>query len=198
MQLLKQSNQSVPLKKVEMKYVEMHDTKMFTRLPTTEYNNHSFSIAWKINDKPWKTYYRKFHLMLFKYDVLRGQYISNLHFDEDIDLCKNNVSFMIYSMSSDTLYKEIKEIFDQNNFNKFAFYNVFVFTKEEWIKRKSDLNYSQRCYQRLINENNNLLELQIYKGYSTHKRNDKVYGITFPSFRIKLSTMILKVDNQNV
>jgi hypothetical protein len=156
----------------------------------TNYNNNSFSIAWKIGpDGQWKTYYRKFHLQLCKYKILRGQYISNLYFDEDLDLDNQDIYFMIYAMAQSTPYSTIKDSLNKNSFEKMNFYNIFILKKQEWAKYRVDLKFSKKCNLHLINEENNLLEIQAYKGASTHMRNENVYGITLPSFRIKLNSI---------
>lgn len=162
----------------------------FPRCPMLSFNNYSFCISWKMGkDGNWKTYYRKFHLTHGKYNILHGQYISNLYFDEDLDLNNQDIYFMIYALPIEVEYLEIENILDNNDLDKLSFYNIFILKKEEWKKRSSDLNYAKQCYVRLINEDDNFLQLNVYKGISTHTRNEKKYGVTLPCFRIKLNSL---------
>ncbi|MDC0142101.1 hypothetical protein OAI84_00725 [bacterium] len=155
-------------------------------------NDYVFSIAWKLNNESWKTYYRNFSTTFGKYyknqsRILIGQYLSNLYFDEDIDLNNSNIVFMVYATPKTTQYKEIKSIFQTENFKMLFFYDTFRLTSEFWKSIKSDLNYSNYCFIRLNNSNKNVLILRAYKGKSTHIRNEKYFGVTLPNFRIKLN-----------
>ena len=157
-------------------------------------NNYTFSIAWKLNNESWKTYYRNFNITFGKYyknqdRMLIGQYLSNLYFDEDIDLDNSNIVFMIYATPKTIQYEEIKSIFQTENFKMLFFYDTFTLTCEYWKSIKCDLNYSNCCFIRLNNTNNNLLILKAYKGKSTHIRNEEIFGITLPNFRIKLNSI---------
>lgn len=163
------------------------------RLPSTDYNDISFSIAWQLKTGEWKTYYRLFHLTL-GLKTINGQYTSNLHFDERILPEEKLFNIMIYGVSKDTTYEEIEKKFNNNDFDFLLFKEIFRLTHEELRFYLPNLKVAKKCFVRLkgCEKKNNQLQISLYTGNTPSSKQDgeiKNVAITLPHFQIPISNI---------
>ena len=149
------------------------------------YNGMAFSLAWKKNGT-WKTFYRKFNLQTMRRHVLIGKYISNLHFDEELNK-ENENSIMIYSVPIDIKYETIDQNFKKQNFDFLIFKEIFNINNEDIKFYLPNLKFQKDCSVILngqINKNNSL-QIKIYK-------KENKLGITLPQFSFSIKDIIKK------
>lgn len=151
----------------------------------TDYNGMVFSLAWE-KDGIWKTYFRTFHLQKVR-KVLIGQYVTDLHFDEELT---NNNFIMIYAVSKDTNYETIKENFEKKNLEFLIFKEIFNINQEDIRFYLPNLQIKIDWHGKLYGSLNkrNTLQIKIYKKI-TSSLNDKEnkLRITLPKFNFPLN-----------
>lgn len=152
------------------------------------HNNITYSIAWKQGEK-WKTLFRKFELHILHRNLLKGNFSTNLHFEQELDKNEGN-SIMIYGVQKDTEYKVIDNNFSAGSFDFLVYKEIFVLTQEDINFYLPNLNCKANWHVRLkgtINTKNSL-QLTLCKSRQlTQTSTANRIIITLPIFTIEYS-----------
>ena len=150
------------------------------------HNNIVYSIAWKKNGN-WITLFRKFDLRILRRNLLRGEFSSNLHFEDILDK-ENGNSVMIYGVPANIEYKVIDDNFKTQSFDFLLYKEIFILAKKDVDFYLPNLKYKMNWHARLngtINKKNTL-QLKLYKSRQlTHKDAADKIVITLPIFNIE-------------
>ena len=150
------------------------------------HNNITYSIAWKKNGN-WTTLFRKFELCILRRSLLRGEFSSNLHFEDILDK-ENGNSIMIYGVPEDIEYKVIDDNFKAQSLDFLLYKEIFTFAKKDIDFYLPNLKYKMDWSARLngaINKKNTL-QLKLYKSRQLTRSDasDRIV-ITLPIFNIE-------------
>ena len=150
------------------------------------HNNMTFSIAWKKNGK-WVTLFRKFNLRIVRRNLLKGEFSSNLHFEDILDQ-ENGNSMMIYGVPENTDYEVIDANFKTQSFDFLLYKEIFVLSKKDIEFYLPNFKYNMDWHARLngtINKKNTI-QLKLCKSRQlTHADTEDKIVITLPIFNIE-------------
>ena len=150
------------------------------------HNNITYSIAWKQGGK-WKTLFRKFELQILRRNLLKGEFSSNLHFEDILDK-ENGNSIMIYGVPGDMDYKIIDDNFKGQSWDFLLYKEIFIFTKKDVDFYLPNLNCKTNWYVRLngtINKKNSLQLTLCKTRQLTQTDSANKIIITLPTFIIE-------------